>query len=99
MDKETIQIDKKDFDFILQILNSTVEKTERMTSGNFMHEKAGIAGLCLNEVYYLKKKYISIKKCIDCGVENDSVKDIPMGSGYQCYKCYKSELEFEEDYK
>jgi hypothetical protein len=39
-----------------------------------------------------------LQKCSDCGKEDDSVKIREDGYGLQCYKCYKSDKDFEEDY-
>lgn len=39
------------------------------------------------------------RKCIDCGIEDTTVKKRSDGSGDQCYKCYKDELYFEDEYK
>jgi hypothetical protein len=40
----------------------------------------------------------SVNKCVDCGIENDTVRIRPDGYGMQCYKCYKSDMDFEADY-
>lgn len=38
-------------------------------------------------------------KCSDCGTEDETCKERSYGYGVQCYKCYKDDKDFEDEYR
>ncbi|HEX5186307.1 MAG TPA: hypothetical protein VFV86_05395 [Nitrososphaeraceae archaeon] len=38
-------------------------------------------------------------KCNDCGCTDETVKEREWGYGLQCYKCFSSDMDFEDNYK